>query len=230
MTAVGRRYKNYPQTPESLGIYPAHRVGALAGVSGYTIGQWARYRFIRPTYYKGRPAHLYTFNDIAEAIVVHWLLNKEFTYEQIHMAINHAREEYPEWPLLKAPLGVAQHADDEGDPRGIIAQETKRGVYIDVSRPGDQITLKPQFFHDVAIMLRTGGWIASELNLKRIEVNPEKLGGAPTLRGHRWLIESVAQIAADKEGCTILVDDYGLDKRDLDESMSWVKAATALVH
>ena len=81
--------------PELLGVYAAHRVGALAGVSGYTIGQWARYGLIRPTFRKGLPAHLYSFYDAAEAVVIHWLRNKDFSYAQIHEAIDRARDDHP---------------------------------------------------------------------------------------------------------------------------------------
>jgi hypothetical protein len=41
-------------------------------------------------------------------------------------------------------------------------------------------------------------------------------------------VERVAQLAADREGRLILVDEYGLDERDVDESMRWVEAAARL--
>lgn len=217
----------HPKGTEFLGIYPAHRVGALAGVSGYAIGQWSRYELIRPSYFEGRPANLYAFDDVAEAIVIRWLLSRHFTYKQIHHAIEEARHDYPDWPLLNAPLGVAQHAI-EGDPRGVIVTRAEDGVYLDVSDNSGQATLRPQLLEDVAIMLRRGGWIADELGLERIEVDPEKLGGAPSIRGRRWPIESVAQIADDEEGRTILIEEYGLDSRDVDESVRWVEAVAAI--
>lgn len=227
MTVASRQRAKHPSAPEFLGIYPAHRVGALAGVSGYTIGQWARNKLIRPTYYEGRPANLYAFNDAAEAIVVHWLLKRGFTYEEIHAAVDHARESYPDWPLITAPIGVAQHAV-EGDPRGMIVERADDGAFVDTGRAGRQTALKPELLSDVALMLRRGGWIADELHLKRIEVDPQKLGGAPTLRGRRWGVEGVAQIAADAEGRAILINDYGLDDRDVDEAVSWTEAAASL--
>lgn len=217
--------------PEFMAVYAAHRVGALAGVSGYTIGQWARYELIRPTFHRGRPAHLYSFYDVAEAIVVHWLRDKGFGYDRIHDAVDRARQDHPNWPLLNAPLGVAQHAV-EGDPRGVIVLEFEKGVYVETGRrdaAGDeQIALKPELLDEARVMLRRGGWIADQLRLKRIEVDPQKLGGAPTLRGRRWPLERVAQIAADDEGRSVLVEDYGLDARDIDESLRWVEAAAAL--
>ena len=114
----------------------------------------------------------------------------------------------------------------------MIVLEVDRGVYADTgSRDelGDeQITLKPELLDGAREMLRRGGWIADQLNLRRIEVDPEKVGGQPTLRGRRWPVERVAQIASDDEGTAILVDEYGLDARDVEESLRWVEAAAAL--
>ncbi len=216
-----------PSEPEYAAVFPAHGAGALAGVSGSRIGQWARYGLITPTFYAGRPANLYAFFDVAEAIVVHWLLDRGFDYADIHSAIDYAREAHPDWPLLKAPLAIAQHAVD-GDPRGAIVHELERGVYVEVGTPGEQVTLKPQLLEFTRDMLRRGGWIAEQLGLNRLEVDPQKLGGAPTVRGRRWPVARVAQLAADEDGKRVLVEDYGLDHRDIDESLRWVEAAAQL--
>lgn len=214
------------ETPELSGVFTPYRAGALAGVSGYRLGQWARYDLVRPSRYRGRPANLYDFHDVAEAIVVHWLLDERFSYRQIHEAIHAARAEHPDWPLLMAPLGIAHHAV-EGDPIGTIVLEVERGVYIDTHR-GGQVTLRPELLDHVRDMLKRGGWLANELDLRRIEVDPAKLAGAPTLRGRRWPVERVAQLAGDDAGVSVLLDDYGLDERDVDESRRWVAAAAAL--
>lgn len=210
-----------------LGVFSPFRAGALAGVSGNTIGQWARYGLIEPTLFHGRPANLYEFRDVAEAIVVHWLLERRFTYREIHLAIEQARSEHHDWPLSSAPLGIAKHAVS-GDPRGVIVLKVKQGVYVDTSTGTDQVTLKPELLDAASDMLRRGGWLAEKFKLKRIEVDPEKLGGAPVLRGRRWPVERVAQLAADDEGRRTLVEDYGLDKRDVDESVRWTDEALSL--
>ena len=215
------------QTPEFLGIFPPYRAGALAGVSGNTIGQWARYGLIRPSYFKGRPRNLYAFYDVAEAIVVHWLRDRGFTYDEIHLAVESARENHPDWPLIKGRLGVAKHAV-HGDLRGVIVQEVDRGVYVETGRAGGQITLRPQLLEAARDVLRRGGWIADKFRLKRIEVDPRKLGGAPSVKGHRWPVERVAQIAFDGKGRAILKDDYRLKDRDIAESIRWVEAAASL--
>jgi uncharacterized protein (DUF433 family)/DNA-binding transcriptional MerR regulator len=208
------------------GIFSPFRAGALAGVSGNRIGQWARYGLITPTYFKGRPANLYEFRDVAEGIVVHWLIERDFTYDQIHVAIERARSENYTWPLQEAPVGVAQHAV-EGDPRGTIAFELTRGVYVDALH-GDQLTLQPQMFERARDVLLRGGWIADRLGLQRIEVDPAKLNGTPVLRGRRWPIERVAQLAADAPGKRVLVEDYGLRPDEIEESERWVDEALKL--
>jgi uncharacterized protein (DUF433 family) len=209
------------------GIFSPFRAGALAGVSGNRIGQWARYGLIQATLFRGRPANLYEFHDVAEAIVVHWLLDRGFSYSEIHEAIERARAEHPDWPLLTAPLGVAQHAI-AGDPRGAIVLEVEKGTYVDTRSGGEQVMLKPALLEGVRDMLRRGGWIAAQLKLKRIEVDPGKLGGAPVLRGSRWPIERVAQIADDEAGRTVLTKDYGLHRLAIDEAVRWVNAASRL--
>src|SRR5436309_1559682 len=84
-----------------------------------------------------------------------------------------------------------------------------RGVYVDTGRRdevGDeQVILRPELLDGAREMLRRGGWIADQLRLKRIEVDPQKLGGQPTLRGRRWPVERVAQIGANREGKMILM-------------------------
>lgn len=55
------------------GYYLAHEVGWLAGVSGDRIGQWARRGYIRSSVSSVVP-RVYSFQDVAEAMVVHELL------------------------------------------------------------------------------------------------------------------------------------------------------------
>ena len=215
----------YARTP--TGVFSPFQAGALAGISGNRIGQWARYGLIEPTFFRGRPSNLYEFHDVAEAIVVHWLLDRGFSYAEIHEAIERARVEHQDWPLLTAPLGVAQHAVS-GDPRGAIVLEVEKGTYVDTRSGGGQVMLRPALLEGARDMLRRGGWIAAKLKLKRIEVDPGKLGGMPVLLGSRWPIERVAQIAADKAGRAVLRKDYGLHRLAIDEAVRWVTAASRL--
>ena len=51
------------------GEFLAGAVGELAGVSGNTIGQWARWGYIRASQSDGDP-HVYSVEDVAEAAMV----------------------------------------------------------------------------------------------------------------------------------------------------------------
>jgi DNA-binding transcriptional MerR regulator len=48
------------------GHYLASEVGRLAGVSGQSIGQWARNGYLRSSQSDG-PPRVYSFQDVAEA-------------------------------------------------------------------------------------------------------------------------------------------------------------------
>lgn len=214
--------------PGFLGIFSPRRAGALAGVGGDQIGRWARYGLIRPTVYEGRPANRYAFFDIAEAIVVHWLRDQRFGYGEIHTAIEAARTDHPNWPLVHGKLGVARHTVEADRDRGVIVQRTAGGEYVEIGRAGWQVVLKPELLDFAQEMLRTGGWIAYAHGLDRIDVDPTKLGGAPALKGSRWPVERVARIAADAEGRAILLDEYKLDERDVDQAVHWTDVAEML--
>lgn len=208
-----------------LGVYLPHGVGALAGVSGHQIGQWARHGLITPTAYEGRPRNLYSYYDVAEAIVIHWLLDEQHSLDEIRFALQDVREEWPRWPLLHAPLGIGRTTlDDRG---ALVRRDGDR--YLDVSgRAPGQYVVQPQMLDTARDMLAHGGWLANSLNLERIEVTPLKLGGQPSLRGRRWTIDHVARLAADHEGRRVLEDQYGLESQEVDEALSWTEAAEAL--
>lgn len=210
----------------TLGVYLPRRAGALAGVSGNTIGQWARYHLVTPTVYKGRPANLYSYLDVAEATVVRWLLDEGFEHREIRNALENVRSEYPRWPLLNAPLGIGRQT--VGD-RGSLVRKHGAGTYFEVGgRAPGQIIIRPELLDTVRDMLAHGGWLANSLDLKHIEVAPLKLGGQPSIRGRRWTVDHVARLAADDEGRRVLTEDYGLRPVEVDEAVAWADAAAAL--
>lgn len=56
-------------------MYLAHEAGRLAGVPGDRVGQWARWGHIAASISTGEP-HLYSWEDVAEALAVHELLER----------------------------------------------------------------------------------------------------------------------------------------------------------
>ena len=89
-------------------------VGELAGVSGTTIGQWARRGYIRSSQSDGDP-RVYSLEDVLEAAYVQALLASGVRRRQIHDAVA-ALDRYGEWPLSDAALRVT----DERRPRVVL--------------------------------------------------------------------------------------------------------------
>src|SRR5262245_41627579 len=86
------------------GHFSAGEVGELAGVTGNTIGQWARWGYIRASQSDGEP-HVYSVEDIAEAAMVKALLDRGISHMQVRRAIAQLSE-YGDWPLSEARLAT----------------------------------------------------------------------------------------------------------------------------
>jgi DNA-binding transcriptional MerR regulator len=94
------------------GHYLAHEVGQLAGVSGNTIGQWAHYGYIRASQSNdGDYPRVYSFQDVAEAIIVHELVDKNVPLPVVRPVIESLRDEFGDWPLQRAQLETVTAAD-----------------------------------------------------------------------------------------------------------------------
>jgi DNA-binding transcriptional MerR regulator len=128
------------------GTFLAGEVGELAGVSGNTIGQWARWGYIRASQSDGDP-HVYAVEDIAEAAMVHELLERGVTHMMVRRAIAHLAD-YGDWPLSAAPLAVST----EGTRRRILLRE-QEGASV-LGPRGWQLTVAPPPMEDVRLRLR----------------------------------------------------------------------------
>ncbi len=112
------------------GRFLAAEAGELAGVSGTTIGQWARRGLIRSSISDDDP-RVYGVEDIAEAAVVRALLERGVRHAQIHRAID-ALDDLGPWPLSQAALAVTRNGrprivlrgDGDGDGDAVL---TSRG-------------------------------------------------------------------------------------------------------
>jgi len=205
------------------GRYLANDVGQLAGVSGETVGQWARYDYIRSSQSApGEYPRVYSFQDVAEAILVHELLDKKVPLKALGPVIEALREEFGDWPLQHAHL---ETVSDQGIP--IAALLVKRGdLRYELGEHGWQTvagtTVNPQ---RVAVDLTQGGWAARQLpGLRHIEVNPDRLSGRPTIRGRRVPVALVAELADEPDGVEMLHEDYDLDEEQIDDARRWWKA------
>jgi len=128
--------------PRAHGTFLAGEVGELAGVSGNTIGQWARWGYIRASQSAGDP-HVYSVEDVTEAAMVHTLLERGVSHMMVRRAIAHLGE-YGKWPLSEAPLAVAD---------GRIVLNEREGAFA-LSPRGWQRMLTPPPLEDVRLRLR----------------------------------------------------------------------------
>jgi DNA-binding transcriptional MerR regulator len=135
-------------TGKPHGRFLAGEAGVLAGVSGNTIGQWARWGYIRASQSAGDP-HVYSVEDVAEAAIVRALLDRGVRHADVRRAVQRLGE-YGEWPLSEAPL-----ATTVGNGRPLIVLREGDGVFALTPR-GWQRIVAPPALEDVRLRLRRG--------------------------------------------------------------------------
>lgn len=195
----------------------------LAGVSGDRIGQWARRGYIRSSQSDGSP-RVYSYQDVAEAILVHELEGK-VELAAIRRAIDQLREAYGDWPLTAArdrllvPHGNA--LAPKARAKALAVAEPER--VFDAADPFEtELLLDPGDLERVASELRRGGWAVRDLpDLQYIEVDPDRLSGRPTIRGRRVAAEDVALIAASPGGRKRLREDFDLQEAEIHDAERW---------
>jgi DNA-binding transcriptional MerR regulator len=96
----------------------AGEVGELAGVSGNTIGQWARWGYIRSSQSEGEP-RVYAVEDVAEATIVADLLARGVRHADVRRAVQRLRETHGAWPLSEARLATTAEA---GRPQVVLRE------------------------------------------------------------------------------------------------------------
>ena len=87
------------------GRLSAADVGALVGVSGTTIGQWARRGYIDSSQRRREP-RVYAVEDVVEAAIVRTLLDRGLPRAEVRRAVGRLREDAPRWPLSRLRLGT----------------------------------------------------------------------------------------------------------------------------
>lgn len=208
-------------TPASpRGRYLAGEVGMLAGVSGDRIGQWARHGYIDASQSRGDP-YVYSYQDVAEALVVHELEDAGADLASIRRAIEHLRRRHgASWPLSRNARRLAAL-------RGSVV-EYDEDVAIEIGGRGSpmQEVLADDDVRRIAAELERGGWaVRRHPGLRHIEVNPDRLSGRPVIRGTRVPAAMVAELATQPQGERILRDDFALDDAQIDDARRWWTAA-----
>lgn len=211
-----------------LGWYLAGEVGQLAGVSGDRIGQWARRGYIQSSVSRTVP-RVYSYQDVAEAIVVHELLDRGVRHRQILNAIQNLRSQWGEWPLLTAPLATTEMKRVTGAKSSEFLLLITEAGHLDAAhRAGTQVMLSlPIGLRWVSDLLRRGGWALKSMpEVKSIEVDPDRLSGRPTIRHRRIPADKVARIATTRSGRQVLESDYKLSRRQIDDAVKWYRAVS----
>jgi hypothetical protein len=138
--------------------YLAHDAGRLAGVLGDRIGQWARWGHIRASISDGDP-HVYAFEDVAEALAVHLLLEAGHHLPAVRRAVD--RLGGPSgWPLSSG---------------------------ADVFSTFGALALNGRV--DARKLLRGGGWPSHVTGVTEVEVDPARAGGRACVRGRRVTVQ-----------------------------------------
>src|SRR4051794_26797986 len=112
------------------GRFLAGEAGELVGVSGTTIGQWARRGYIRASRSAGDP-HVYALEDVIEATIVAVLLRRGVRRVDVRRLVAALADRGP-WPLAAAALATTRSAR----PRGVGEVE---GVPVDVLAGGQAV-------------------------------------------------------------------------------------------
>jgi DNA-binding transcriptional MerR regulator len=122
--------------PRPHGRLLAGEVGALAGVSGTTIGQWARWGYIVSSQSAGEP-RVYSVEDAAEAVIVAELLERGVSHADVLAAVERLGG-YGRWPLSEAELATIA---EEGRPRIALREE---GEWLVLGPRGWQASAEPR--------------------------------------------------------------------------------------
>ena len=205
---------------DARGYYLAHEAGWLAGVSGDRIGQWARRGYIRSSVSSKVP-RVYSYQDVAEAMVVHELLDRGVPLRKIKRAVNILRTEYGDWPLTHAPIVTAETRIAARRRSSGLALEHDDGL-TDLDRDPLQGVLHVGDLSRISDHLRRGGWVVRNLpNLKHVEVDPDRLSGRPTIKGTRVPAELVAHLARTDGGRRTLKRDYDISPKQMTDASTW---------
>ena len=202
------------------GHYLAQEVGRLAGVSGTKVGQWAHYGYIRASQSRpGEYPRVYSFQDVAEAIIVHELLEQKVPLKALRPVIHELRNRYGNWPLQHAKLETVTA------PAISVASLLVRDGDLRLERRGpawqlvQSATVNPV---QVSLDLRRGGWaVRGRDDITHVEIDPDRLSGAPAVRGKRVPIAIVAGLAGTIDGEEILREDHALDPEEIRDAQSW---------
>ncbi len=141
-----KRSARPPRPPRPHGAFLAGDVGELVGVSGTTIGQWARRGYVRASVSDAVP-HVYSIEDVAEAAVVAELLRRGVRRPAVRRLVARLSDELGDWPLSEAVLATAD---------GAVFRRVDGDVFALGARGWQEVVVAPDL-EEVRLRLRRPG-------------------------------------------------------------------------
>jgi uncharacterized protein (DUF433 family) len=209
-----------------VGWYLASDVADLVGVSRRSIVEWTKHRYIDATRQLG-PPHVFSYQDVAEAMVVHELIDRKVPRVEIRAIVRNCAAQYGSWPLQMAPLAL--YEGEKGARAALVGEQD--GMAYDIGRGiGNQVFLPGlEELKRLARELRSGGWVVRiHPEIRHVEVNPDILSGKPSVLGRRISVRQVAAIAAEPGGRRELRRGFDLTTAEIDDAVGWVEGVSEL--
>lgn len=205
-----------------MGWYVAPDAAPLVGVTSNRLGQWARRGYV-PSSQQLRP-RVYAYQDIAEALAVHQLIDRGVPPADVMRAVRNLRDEYGRWPLSHAPLATTwiEERGRSGRAQWVIHREGDDRVDIGSGEGREQFLSGLEIpLRDVFNVLAKGGWVTIQHpDIQHVEVDPDRMGGLPTIKGRRILAAEVARMAREMP-IEDLLEDYDLTPEEIQDAIRW---------
>jgi len=132
--------------------------------------------------------------------------------------------EYGRWPFLSAHLSASHTPQSKGDRSSeMLVLHRDDGKYAIGHSSGQQAILDSIFdLKTILQQLERGGWAVRDLpDLTYIEVDPERLGGIPTIRDRRISAEQIA--ISFQQGATEddIQENYEVSPAEVHDAVRW---------
>lgn len=205
---------------KSVGYYTASDVARLSGLTHQRVSQWARMGIIRHSV--SSAPHVYSYADVGEAILAHYLYDHGKPPRKIKELVEHLREEYGQWPLAVAPL-------EHDGPLCVVWDENEE-VHISADLPGHGVMEDTLLnLKEIREALSQGGWVSLKNPRIHVEIDPDRHSGEPVVKGRRLSTHRVASMAAQPEGRDELLEDFDLTDAEIDDAVGYERDIAELV-
>lgn len=214
---------------EPQGHYPLCEAAWIAGVRSQRLAAWVR-RGHASASQSPCPPLVFCYQDIAEAILIHELLEqRRVPWRQVRDTIAALRDKHGVWPLSRESLRRSLVTVKAPSARhsSLVVQDHD-ATYECLGSSWQQM-LNPEMLGLIISRLERGGWaVVLEPDIEHIAIDPNYLSGRPTIRGHRIAAVDVACMAATEDGQQMLRDEYRLTPEEIADAVRWWKAAQQL--